>query len=413
MQLSKFAVLLPLLAGSTEAGKMRAPRSWAADRFDMQLTWNQFGFLSHQKIGNPPQEIPIFVDWTWISQYILSPKCYGEENDPAACLNVQQLYYDPAKSTSHRDASKRFPSRTWLPNHFFFWEPLTVDYAQDAVQIGPVTSNSIMQFSDTNFDLSAFPYPFTGVLGLSPVFKGDNASLQSPFYQQWKAGQWKNPTISFVYCYEESMKATCNGSDGLQSFGGIMDQIVKDSEIYWYANYVFPDVNTLAFEYHPGLYNYWATPLDSLWIGDELQPTEPTSNISGKASIFDHASYGRGIPLTPNAYEKLVNLTGGQPLTLEDPTVINNGNQSMYSVDCGSVGSFPTVSYKFAGHDKVWANTPKHYVETLPDGTCALNVRAMATGDRFIGNFGETFFKDKVAIMNFETLQVGIAEIQW
>jgi hypothetical protein len=151
--------------------------------------------------------------------------------------------------------------------------------------------------------------------------------------------------------------------------------------------------------------------LDSLKIGNEKQKIEPTSDKSGKGAIFDHASYGRGTPLTPNAYLRLVTLTNAKPITLLEPP--NNGNQSFYSVECAKTDTFPSLSYKFEGQDKEWVVTPKHYVEKVANGTCVLNVRTLATGDKFIGNFGETFSKDKYVIFDFENLKVGLGEMKW
>jgi hypothetical protein len=175
MRFSPISVWLSLLGATAEAASL-APRAQGADRFDMSLDWNFFGFLSSIKLGTPQVEYAVFVDWTWISQFVLSSKCYGVPQNASACLNSAQVYYEPSKSSSVQNRSSLYPSRTWLPNHFFFWEPLTVDYASDIVTVGPVTSETIIQVSDTTFDLTTFPFPFSGVFGLSPIFKGDNGT---------------------------------------------------------------------------------------------------------------------------------------------------------------------------------------------------------------------------------------------
>lgn len=183
-----------------------------------------------------------------------------------------------------------------------------------------------------------------------------------------------------MYCYDDDHKAACDGWDGIQSLGGIRRDLIKNDKIWWYKTEKYVDVNTLNFKYDPAFYNYWGIELDTLKIGDENQKIVPTSNSSGKAAIFDHASYGRGIALTANAYDSLVEMTQGTPIELETP--VNNGEEANYAVDCTDISSFPTVSYKFRGHSKEWSVTPEHYIETLADGTCVLNVRVLADGDR-------------------------------
>lgn len=207
-----------------------------------------------------------------------------------------------------------------------------------------------------------------------------SVDYQSAYYQQWKNGHWRSPQTGFVYCYEESRKSVCNGHDGIQTMGGIRSDLIDRRKISWYDVKLYPDVNSLAFVYDPPVYNYWGVELEGLRIGNEVQKIEPTSNSSGKAAIFDHASYGRGTPLSPNAYDRLVKMTGAKPVDLKEPP--NNGPQKFFSVNCSKINSFPTIKYKFTGNSREWAVTPKMYVEKMKDGSCVLNVRALASGDK-------------------------------
>ncbi|KAM4066021.1 eukaryotic aspartyl protease [Hirsutella rhossiliensis] len=418
-----------LVALSTLAGVARAvPAAVPADRrpgkgacpspgkgvYDWPLDWDPLGFVSKARVGSPGFEYKLFVDWTWISHIVGSPKCFGQW-DPKLCLHPDQVYWDPRNSSTFKNLSSVYQDRTWKPNHIFFENPLHVEYGSDLVQIGPVSSRAVLQLTDFTFNVSqamGAAYPFTGIFGMSPVYKGDGPDYQSAFYQQWKGGSWKSGLAGFVYCYEEARKKTvCNGHDGIQTMGGIRKDLIKGEKIWWYDVKLYPDVNDLAFVYKPAMYNYWGIELDGLKIGSESQRVEPTSNKSGKAAIFDHASYGRGTPLTPNAYARLVKLTDGKPVKPKSPP--NNGPQSSYSVDCSRISSFPTLKYKFAGHSREWEVTPKMYVEKMKDGSCLLNVRALASGDRFIGNFGETFAKEKYIVLDFERNRVGVADMQW
>lgn len=202
---------------------------------------------------------------------------------------------------------------------------------------------------------------------------------QSPFYQQWNKDLWKSPLIGFVYCYDESKKYVCNGNDGVQSLGGIRNDLIKHNKIWWYKHQTFLDVNELDFVYDPPIYNYWGIELESLKIADEVQPIKRTSKKSGKAAIFDHASYGRGTPLTANAYDRLVDLAHAVPIDLPFPP--NNGAQGFYSVNCTEISALPPIKYSFQGHQKEWIVTPENYVEKVDENTCVLNVRTMATDD--------------------------------
>jgi hypothetical protein len=415
--LSKACVIAALLLGAAQAGPGLRPRGWKrdcdkADRYDMPITWNPSGFVSVMSMGTPKTEIPVLVDWTWISQMTISPKCYGEF-DPEACHFPGQPAWDPRTSESYKNLSEVYDRRSWKPNHFFFEDPLDVEYGSDSVQLGPVASETVVQLTDIQFNVSAygFPFPFAGVFGLSPVFEGDDRDYQSTFYQQVKQGLWKNGLSGWVHCYSEELKPVCDGNDGIQSFGGIREDLIKGNKIWWYKTQKFTDVNKFNFIYDPAVYNYWGIELDTLTIGDEQQPVTGTSNSSGKGAIMDHASYGRGLPLSENAYDRLVEITQGTPVELEEP--INNGEQAFYAVDCDEVANFPVVTYKFTGHGKAWSVKPEDYVEKTEDGRCILNARTHASGDEFLGNFGDTFLKDKYVVFDFVKNRVGLADIQW
>jgi hypothetical protein len=239
------------------------------------------------------------------------------------------------------------------------------------------------------------------------------ASTQSAFSQLWKNGGFKSPLTSFIYCYNGTgapPRSVCGGHDGVQKLGGYHASNVKD-KIHWFDNIFFPPVNDYDFIYDPPLYEYWAVPITSFKIGDEAHALN-TSYKGEAAAIFDHASYGRGAPMSANAYEKLIAQTGATPVNLTKTERPNNGNQSDYAVDCGKVSSFPELKYAFADDAKEWVITPENYVEKV-NSTCVLNVRTLGEGDFQIGNFGETFARDKLIIFDFEKLKIGLADLKW
>jgi hypothetical protein len=204
--------------------------------------------------------------------------------------------------------------------------------------------------------------------------------FQSAFYQQVKQGHWKNGLTGFVYCHSDQLKPVCDGNDGVQSFGGIRRDLIKNDKIWWYKTQVFPDVNNYNFIYDPAIYNYWGIELDGLKLGDEEQIVTGTSNVSGKGAIMDHAAYGRGVPLTEHSYDRLVEITQGVPVELEVPP--NNGEDAFYAVDCNEIVNFPPVTYTFRGNQKEWSVKPEDYVVKMEDGTCVLNARTHAKGDQ-------------------------------
>jgi hypothetical protein len=414
---TKACLAVSLLLSGVHAGPGLRPRGYKrdcdkADRYDMPVSWHDNGFMSNMTVGTPATDIPVLVDWTWISQLVISPKCFGEF-DPEACHFPGQPSWDPRGSNTFKNMTDVYADQTWKPNHFFFEDPLHVQYGSDSVGIGPVSTQSVIQLTDLTFNVSTygFPFPFAGVFGLSPVFKGDDLDFQSAFYQQVKQGRWKNGLTGFVHCYKDELKSVCDGNDGIQSFGGIRRDLIKGNKIWWYKVQTFHDVNKFNFIYDPAIYNYWGVTLGGLKFGDEEQKFAGTSNESGPGVIMDHAAYGRGIALSENSYDRLVEITKGVPVELEKP--VNNGEQAFYAVDCDEIPNFPPVTYAFEGHDKEWSVKAEDYVVKTEDGTCVINARVHGKEDQFLGNFGETFLKDKYVIFDFEKNRVGLADIEW
>lgn len=412
-------------------GAFAAPTRRASGAFDMPLAWTPFGFTTNTiTVGSPPQQLDSFVDWTWIGQYAFTPRCHGSLQDTFDCLQPGQQLYNQTQSRTYTNQSNLYPDRNWNPNHFFFYDDLSVGFGSDIQKVGDHQAKVTLQLADMHFQLD-FVYPFAGVYGLSPVFKSDNASTQSPFYQMWEQGVYPSPLISFLYCHNSTFdrpaprRELCNDNDGLQTLGGpspVLSLPANSSSsskttdsVLWYENILFPAVNDIDFEYEPAVYNYWAVRLTQHLIGDEEQALNTSASIGGNpGAIFDHASYGRGVPMSENSYARLIEITGGQPIELDENTAPNNGNQSFVSVDCAKVKSFPSVKFVFEGHERVWEVLAENYVEVLEldsEQVCVLNVRTLGEGDFVIGNFGETFAKDKVILFDFEKLKVGLADV--
>lgn len=157
------------------SGSPALQRAVKAGSYDLPLTWSSFGFLGNVSLGTPPQQITSFVDWTWISQYVFTTTCHGVADKTFDCFAKEQTIFNQSQSSTFRAESTLYPSRTWNPNHFFFYEDLTVDYASDIEVVGPSSARLTIQAADFQFDITDAPYPFAGVYGLSPVFRADNS----------------------------------------------------------------------------------------------------------------------------------------------------------------------------------------------------------------------------------------------
>ena len=149
-------------------------RSSDTGSFDLPLTWTSFGFVTDSiSIGTPPQSVPSFVDWTWVGRYVFSTLCHDPSSRTHACLATNQSIFNQSQSSTFENRSSLYPARTWNPNHFFFYDNLSVEYGSDVERIGPNEARTTLMLADMDFSISE-PYPFTGVYGLSPVSKTDN-----------------------------------------------------------------------------------------------------------------------------------------------------------------------------------------------------------------------------------------------
>ena len=184
---------------------------------------------------------------------------------------------------------------------------------------------------------------------------------------------------------------------------------MKPGSLRWYDVIYFPQVEDVDFEYTPDLYNYWTLNLTGLALGDEKQAINVTF---GAGAVFDHASYGRGAALSVNAYKRLIEISGATPVTLLDPWGVNNGNQTFYEIPCDKTEALPEIKYYFQGDKKPWVVVPSNYVQEA-EGKCVFNVRTLGFGDMIAGNFGETFARDKVTVLDFQNLRVGLADARF
>ena len=137
-----------------------------------------YGFFGNVSVGTPTQQITALIDWTWISMYLISTTCGAGRYDTEDCLSPQQSLYNQSLSTSYKNQSSQYASRTWNPNEFFGTVNFTVDYASDIETVGSSSSQIVLQTSDLTPGLfTTTVFPFAGIFGMSPVFKSNNRTL--------------------------------------------------------------------------------------------------------------------------------------------------------------------------------------------------------------------------------------------
>ncbi|KAB8273485.1 aspartic peptidase domain-containing protein [Aspergillus minisclerotigenes] len=383
--------------------------------YDMPVDWTQAGFTTSISMGSPAQDLRAFVDWTWIGHFVLTTTCYGDSTgDGDKCLNrCQERFYQSDSHSFQPLPSER--SLHWNPNHFFFTNPIDADIAREVVRVGPVEVKATVQASNAQFDARQIRFPFSAVLGFCPVFSDDikNASIQSPFYQAYEAGAWNNTQTGFLYCYGTNT-SPCNGHDGIQTLGGYRQDLVH-GEIEWHDVIKFPLVNDIDFIYKPPIYNYWTLELSGFAIGDE----ELAVNKSAGA-VFDHASYGRGAPVSQEGYKKLIETVNATKTCLKPSDQPNNAQQDFYKFPNKALDGLKPLKYRFGASNREWKIHPYDYVVPHPveEEYSILNVRAFGWDDFVIGNFGETFLIDKYIILDFgnpgsPSIRVGLADANY
>ena len=176
MQLRQSLFFLALRCAAVSLGSPHWRQGSNTTSYRMHLTRDPtFGFLGNISLGVPSQQVTAFIDWTWISLYVVTGLCDGQSGDPTRCLSPQQPFFNQLASTSYESQSSLYPSRTWNPNEFFGNIDFRVDYASDIAAIGPLSSRITLQASDLQPGIfTSTIFPFSGILGLSPVFRTDN-----------------------------------------------------------------------------------------------------------------------------------------------------------------------------------------------------------------------------------------------
>ncbi|KAG9238215.1 aspartic peptidase domain-containing protein [Amylocarpus encephaloides] len=381
--------------------------------YDIPLIRNKdYGWFANISIGTPPQPMTVFTDWTWTSQYAISTTCDGVEGNTADCLSPAQQLFNQSNSATYKDETSLYPSESWFPNEFFP-APFNVDYASDVQTIGPVTSRIVLQTSNIQPGIfTQFTLPFGGIYGMMPDPKGENASDLSPFNQQYKDGAWPEPYAAFSFCPGPSCP---EGADAIQTLGGYSKALARKG-LHWYDVVDVPAVNELAFTFSPKIYSYWSIQVSGLFIGSERQALNTTAAKQGDgvpAAIFDHASKGRGIPLSTDAYARLVQITRAKPVPAGSPILSappNNGPQPFFTVDCRKTRFFPPITYTFSGDRTRWTVEPSEYIAKVGDA-CVIDARTLGKGSYLLGNFGDNFLKGKYVVFDFKKNRVGLAKV--
>ena len=129
-----------------------------------------FGYLGNVSMGTPAQELTMFVDWTWTSQYVLSTICNHGAESTAQCLSPGQEIFNQTRSSTFVNETSKYAEQAWYPNDFFP-APFQVSYGSDIQRGGPVATRITVQLSDVEDGLLLqVPIQFGGIMGLMPTF---------------------------------------------------------------------------------------------------------------------------------------------------------------------------------------------------------------------------------------------------
>ncbi|EKV19723.1 Aspartyl proteinase [Penicillium digitatum] len=400
--------ILFLLPASTVLGsKTKKHAEATTTKVSVPMQSSPLGPLFHITLGTPPQSLTVLSDWTWMSLFARSANCVGSY-DLAKCIPSGQEYFNEKDSRTF--LSTNLSATGWDGTSFLPGYEFAVTYNRDKVCIGDVCDDGV-SFQLSDFDLVIDEVvPFGGIFGLSPVFPSENATFYPASYQAYLGGQL-GPQVGFHSCAALTSKSTCGGGDMQTVFGGTADREVFDpAEVVRFE----VNVGNCLFESSPlnvtpSRHNFWAIEWTGMWIGSDKvelnQETLLTGCADGKPrAVFDEGSEGNGAPIPLNALPGLLHTTNA--------TEFGTGPEASYRLSTvENLDRFPTLTYEFQGKQN-YTVSPRFYVSCTNE-SCTLNIK---TWDFYSNGpmafFGQTFFAALYVILDFESLQVGLAPLK-
>lgn len=400
--------ILSLLLASTVLGsKTKKHAKATTTKVSVPMQSSHLGPLFNITIGTPPQPLTVLSDWTWMSLFARSANCVGSYNI-AKCIPSGQEYFNEKKSTTF--ITTNLSATGWEGTSFLPGYEFAVTYNRDKVCIGDVCDNGVI-FQLSDFDLVIDEVvPFGGIFGLSPVFPSENITSYPASYQAYLGGQL-GPQVGFHSCAALTSKSTCGGGDMQTVFGGTADREVFDP-----ADVVRFDVNvgSCLFESSPlnvtpSRNNFWAIEWTGMWIGSEKVELNQETVLIGCAdgkprAVFDEGSEGYGAPVPLNALASLLITTNA--------TESGTGSEVSYQLSTvDNLERLPTLTYEFQGKQN-YTISPRTYVSCSGE-SCTLNIKAWdfySNGPMAL--FGQTFLETLYVILDFESLQVGLAPLK-
>lgn len=378
-----------------------------AAKVSVPMQSSPLGPLFNITLGTPPQPLTMLSDWTWMSLFARSANCLGSYNI-SKCIPSGQEYFDERRSRTF--ATTNLSATGWERTSFLPGYEFAVTYDRDKVCIGDICDNGVV-FQLSDFDIAVDEaVPFGGIFGLSPVFPSENVTFYPASYQAYLGGQL-GPKVGFHSCAALTSKSTCGGGDMQTVFGG-----TAGSDVFDPTDVVRFDVDvgsclseSSPLNVTPSRNNFWAIEWTGMWIGSEKVDLNRETVLTGCAdgtprAVFDEGSEGYGAPVPLNALADFLLATNA--------TESGPGSAVSYLLPgVDDLDRLPTLTYEFEGKQN-YTVSPRTYV-SCSGGNCTLNIK---TWDFYSNGpmalFGQTFFETLYVILDFESLQVGLAPLK-
>lgn len=307
-------------------------------------------------LGTPPQEFNVIFDTGSSNLWVPSKKCSS-----FPCLLHRR--YDSDKSTSFQANHTEFQIRygSGSVKGFISGDKLTVGGLEIADQgFGETTEMPGLTFAFAKFD---------GIMGLG-YDTISVASVVPPFYNMVDQKLISEPLFSF-YLQRAADGSTTGGS---LVFGGVEEDYFEGELKY------APVVRK----------GYWEVSLDSFSVGEiDLGMKKTTAAIDTGTSLI----------AMPSAVADTINQQIGA----------KKGLRGIYTVDCGSISSMPSVTFEFGGH-KFPLEAKDYILQT--SGACISPFMGLDLPGLNLWIVGDAFLRRYYTVYDMGKNRVGFAPVK-
>ncbi|THC91606.1 hypothetical protein EYZ11_008928 [Aspergillus tanneri] len=405
---SLLGFITALLAASAAAASNCSDAAASTISVSIPMRSSPLGPLFNLSVGTPPQPMTVLSDWTWMSLFTRSAHCGGSYS-ATECIPSGQQWFNERRSTTFQNTS--FAATGWENTSFLPGVKFAVTYGKDTVCIGDICSDgTVIQLSNFSTVVTEV-VPFGGIFGLAPVLPPLNETFYPASYQAYLGGKF-GPQVGIHSCAALSSKETCNGDDMLTVFG-----CVTGGDIFDPSDLVFFDIEveeclsrSAPLNVKPGRDNFWAVRWTGMWIGTEMVSLQGGECAIGcddnvPRAVFDEGSEGYGAPVPHSALASLLQVTNA--------TMVNTSAGTKYSIPCGmNLDDLPTLTYELQDKQN-YTILPSTYVTYRDDGCYDLDIKAWDFNKNGpMALFGQTFLERLYVVLDFATLQVGLAPLR-